>query len=132
MLWVGLLFFDAFANPILAAYAPELVHSDAGVERQIQLFGGALVLVASALALFVVGYAGFAIWAARRRLVTAPAALLLSAGAVVFGGGPAVPLLVEQVGGMVFCAGFLLLMHGRELGAPAGPDAPGSAAHRPA
>ena len=131
VLWVGLLFFDAFVNPILAAYAPELVHSDTGMERQIQLFGGALVLVVSGLLLFMVGYVGLAISAARRRLMTTPAALLLSAGAVVFGGGPAVPLLVEQIGGVLFCAGFLLFMCGSAAGASARPDAARSAELRP-
>ncbi len=40
VLWVGLMFFDAFVNPVLAAYAPELVHS--GIEREIALYGSAL------------------------------------------------------------------------------------------
>lgn len=111
------------------AYVPELVHSDAGMERQVELFGGALVLVASTLLLFIVGYVAFAISTAQRRLMTAPAALLLSAGAIAFGGGPVVPLLVEQVGGVLFCAGFLLLMRDRAIRVSAGPDAPKPAAY---
>jgi uncharacterized membrane protein YgdD (TMEM256/DUF423 family) len=131
VLWVGLLFFDAFVNPILATYRPELVHSDAGMKRQIELFGGALVLVASGLVLFIVGYVVLAISAARQGLMTTPAALLLSAGAVVFGGGPVVPLPVEQVGGVLFCAGFILVMCDRASGSSVAPHAPRSVTGRP-
>lgn len=116
VLWVGLLFFDAFVNPILAQYAPEFVHSDAGTARQMSLFGPAMMLVYAALVLFVAGYAGFALTLRSNRLAPWPAALLLGIGAVVFGGGPLVPLLVEQTGGVLFALGFVWVMIGPRRG----------------
>jgi len=115
VLWVGLMFFDAFVNPVLAAYAPELVHS--GIEREIALYGSALILAGLCLILFITGYVGLAISMARHGLVALPTAALLALGAVLFGVGPLAhgvdPRLVERIGGSLFAIGFVLLMRGR-------------------
>jgi len=115
VLWVGLMFFDAFVNPVLAAYAPELVHS--GIEREIALYGSALILAGLCLILFITGYVGLAISMARHGLLALPTAALLALGAVLFGVGPLAhgvdPRLVERIGGSLFAIGFVLLMRGR-------------------
>jgi hypothetical protein len=115
VLWVGMLFFDAFVNPVLAAYAPELVHP--GLERTIDLYGPALILAGLCLILFFAGYVGLGISMARHGVVTMPTAALLALGAAVFDVGPVAhgvdALMIERIGGPLFAIGFVLLMRGR-------------------
>jgi hypothetical protein len=112
VLWVGMLFFDGFVNPVLAVYAPAMVHP--GLERMIELYGPALSLVGLCLVAFGAGYVGLAIATARDGIVATPVAVLLASGAVVFDVGLVAhgldPLTVERIGGPLFAAGFVLLM----------------------
>ena len=126
VLWVGLLFLDAFVNPILAVYAADLMHTEAGMRMQTQLYGPALALLVLGPFLFVAGYIGFAFTAVSAGLARWPDALLLGVGAVGFGGGPLTPLPVEQIGGVVFALGFLVMMIGLISSDAA---APGTDAH---
>lgn len=114
LLWFGLIAIDGSRNPVLARYAPELVHSAADLDP------GVAMIILPALVLFPIGYVLLA-----RLLLSAGVkwpGLLLGFGAVLYvlGGfcifalGPHSPLVqtLEISGSVPYALGFVLL--GRE------------------
>lgn len=109
--WLGLLVYDGAHNPATAQYAPELVHTSAGLQP-----GGAL-LVVPALVLFPLGYA----WLGRSlvqgglrwpgRLLAGGAVTYTVGGTLLFPLGPLSPLIqpLEVVGAFAFTLGLVLL-----------------------
>jgi hypothetical protein len=114
LLWFGLIAIDGSRNPVVARYAPALVHSAADLEP------GVAMIILPALVLFPIGYVLLA------RLLAGVGAkwpgLLLGVGAVLYvlGGlcifalGPHSPLIriLEISGAVPYALGFVLL--GRE------------------
>ena len=107
-LWLGYLFLDAYLNPLLATYAPELVHSAAAMDAQFRSIGPALLLLPLTSGLFVVAYAALGLMLMRAGGASRVAGGLLLVGAFLFGPGPSVPLVVETLGGVLFGAGVVL------------------------
>ena len=112
--WFGLIVYDGSHNPVMARYAPDLVHTAADLEA-----GGAIIVL-PALLLFPLGYAllGVALYRSDLRW----AGLLAGGGALVYtiGGllifelGPSSPLVqtLEVAGAIPFAIGFVLLAVG--------------------
>jgi hypothetical protein len=112
--WFGLIVYDGSHNPVMARFAPDLVHNAADLEA-----GGAIIVL-PALLLFPLGYAllGVALYRSDLRW----AGLLAGGGALVYtiGGllifelGPSSPLVqtLEVAGFIPFAIGFVLLAVG--------------------
>lgn len=112
--WFGLIVYDGSHNPVMARFAPDLVHTAADLEA-----GGAIIVL-PALLLFPLGYALLAVALYRSDLRWA--GLLAGVGALVYtiGGllifdlGPSSPLVqtLEVAGVIPFAIGFVLLAVG--------------------
>lgn len=108
--WLALIVYDGAHNPVVARYAPELVHTPASLDP-----GGALIAI-PALVLFPAGYALLA--TALVRSGARGTGLLLGSGAVtywvggllIFAVGPHTPLIqiLEVSGAALFAVGFTL------------------------
>jgi hypothetical protein len=107
-LWLGYLFLDAYMNPILATYAPDLVHSASAMDTQFRIIGPALLLLPLSSGLFVLAYAALGLALIRAGGASRPAGGLVLLGALLFGPGPSVPLGVETLGGVLFGSGVVL------------------------
>jgi hypothetical protein len=107
-LWLGYLFLDAYLNPLLATYAPELVHTPSAMDTQFRIIGPALLMLPLTSGLFVVAYTALGLALIRAGGSRRYAGGLLLLGALVFGPGPSVPLAVETLGGVLFGAGVVL------------------------
>jgi hypothetical protein len=126
VLWVGLMFFDGFVNPVLVKYAPEYVHP--GFQELFQFYGPAFGAVALCLFLFGIGYAWLATTLARRHLISIPLALLVALSALVFASAlmfhTIQPIVIERIAGVPFAFGFILLIRAGTTAAGSGhPDA---------
>ncbi|WP_031158406.1 hypothetical protein [Streptosporangium roseum] len=109
--WLGLIVYDGSHNPVMARYAPAVVHTHADLDA-----GGA-VIVLPALLLFPLGYVLLAVLLSRHGMRWP--ALLLGAGAVLYtaGGllifvlGPHSPFvqIFEVAGAVPYALGFVLL-----------------------
>jgi hypothetical protein len=126
VLWVGLMFFDGFVNPVLVKYAPEFVHP--GFLEMFQFYGPAFAAVALCLVLFALGYVGLAIAMTHHQLLSIPTATMLALSAVVFGSAllfhAIEPIVIERIAGLPFALAFILLMR------PAGHRREGEVAQR--
>lgn len=127
---------DAYMNPLLAAFAPALVHTGTGLERDLAVIGPALLLLPAGGALFIGGQVATAALGIRSGAVARPAGLLIATGALLMGPGPFVPLVVEQIGGALFGTGvaWLALAGGQARSAARSPRpmaSASSAAERP-
>lgn len=111
LLWFGLIVIDGTRNPVLARYAPEIVHTFADHDP------GVLIIVLPALLAFPVGYVLLGVLLARHGAKWT--GLLLGIGAVVYttGGwaifalGPHSPAIqvLEVAGALPYALGFILL-----------------------
>ena len=115
------MFFDGFVNPVLATYAPDLVHTT--LDRTIQLYGWALIAVGVCLVLFIAGYVGLAVALQRRQLLAMPWAVLLALGSVVFGlallSHEIQPIVIERIGSVPFALGLIFTMRAEPRRQPA-------------
>jgi hypothetical protein len=109
--WLALIVYDGAHNPVVARYAPELVHTPADLDP-----GGALLAV-PALVLFPGGYALLATVLARSGarwtglLLGAGAITYWAGGLLIFAVGPHTPFIqiLEVIGAGLFALGFTLL-----------------------
>jgi hypothetical protein len=109
--WLALIVYDGAHNPVVAKYAPELVHTPADLDP-----GGALIAV-PALVLFPAGYALLATVLVRSGarwsgLLLATGAATYWVGALlILAAGPHTPLIqiLEVSGASVFTIGLILL-----------------------
>lgn len=109
--WFGLIVFDGSHNPVMARYAPQLVHTPADLDA-----GGA-ILVLPALVLFPLGYVLAAFLLARHGrtwagwLLGTGAVVYTAGGLVIFVAGPRSPLIqtLEVAGAALYGIGFVLL-----------------------
>lgn len=109
--WLGLIVYDGAHNPVLARYAPELVHAGGELEP------GAALIALPALLLFPLGYLVLGydlgrhgmVWAGV--LLGAGAAIYTVGGLAIFAAGPdsAVIQPLEVVGALLYALGFVML-----------------------
>lgn len=115
--WFGLIVLDGTRNPVMAQYAPDIVHTSADFDV------GVAIIVLPALLVFPVGYVLLALLLTRHGIQWS--GLLMGIGAVVYWSG-AIPLfavgphspviqILEVVGAVPYALGFVLL--GRIWGA---------------
>jgi hypothetical protein len=119
--WLCLIVYDGAANPVMARYAPHLVHAPGGLDP------GVAAIVLPALILFPFGYV--ALGAALARSGRRWSGLLLGLGAVIYtiGGififalGPNSRLIqiFEVVGAAMYAGGFLVFGFGGNAGSSA-------------
>lgn len=112
-LYICLLVVDGLLNPVLAQYAPELVHSGGDIDPNL------MTIVLPALALFFLGYIGFGtsllIAKAQPRLgsllITVGAPVYIIGGISIFILGPAssVVSLIEIAGAIPLGLGYILI-----------------------
>lgn len=112
--WFGLIVYDGSHNPVMARFAPDLVHTAADLEA-----GGAIIVLPPLL-LFPLGYAllGVALYRSDLRwagLLTGGGALVYTIGGLlIFELGPSSALVqtLEVAGVIPFAIGFVLLAVG--------------------
>jgi hypothetical protein len=116
--WLCLIVYDGSVNPVMARYAPQLVHAPGGLEP------GAAVIVLPALILFPFGYVvlGAALARAGRRwsglLLGLGAVIYTIAGLFIFVLGPTSRLIqiFEVIGTAMYASGFIRLGFSKRAG----------------
>jgi len=111
LLWFGLIAIDGTRNPVVATYAPALVHTPADFEP------GVAMIILPALILFPIGYVLLArllvnVGAKRSGFMLGAGALVyVSGGLCIFALGPHSPLIqpLEILGAVPYALGFVLL-----------------------
>lgn len=110
--WIGLIVYDGAHNPVLARYAPELVHVGGELDP-----GGAIIAF-PALLLFPLGYLLLGFDLARRGrwqaggLLGSGAAIYTAGGLAIFAAGPSSPVIqpLEVAGALLYAAGLVALL----------------------
>ena len=111
LLWFGLIAIDGSRNPVVARYAPALVHTGADLEP------GVAMIILPALVLFPIGYVMLGrllVGAGAKRagiLLGVGAVLYVLGGLCIFALGPHSPLIrtLEISGAVPYALGFVLL-----------------------
>lgn len=107
----GILWVDAYLNPALATFVPDIQttgHSSGGMHTLLSIFGFSIILFPITWLLFIVGHIWFALNLMRSGKYPKLAGWLIIVGTPLFGGQLLVPLWVETVGGLLLGLGYLL------------------------
>lgn len=104
--FAGLIYFEAFIQPVLAVEAPEFVEGVFAGES----YGGALdVILPPTGLLLILGWLLFGIGIIRAGILPRWAAVLALIGAVPLGIAPLLPLIIVKIGGVVVGLGLVWL-----------------------